>query len=203
MTTSAVEARGGGVHGGGVHGGGFHSGGFHGAGHISSFHGGWHGGWHGWYGGYGRGYGYRYWGGYGPYRGGYYPYYGSYPYYGYNPYLDGGINPLLNAYADDTTRLPSSLTSAAAPIDNTAHIIVRVPADAQIWVQGTKTDATGTVRELVTPPLTRGGQYEYDIKARWKENGHEVTQAQRVVVTAGAHFNVTFPTTAQTALNQP
>jgi uncharacterized protein (TIGR03000 family) len=54
----------------------------------------------------------------------------------------------------------------------------------------------------VTPPLTPGGRYGYDIKASWKENGHEVTQTQYIEVTAGAHINVTFPTTAQTAAKQ-
>ena len=104
-----------------------------------------------------------------------------------------------NAYADATPLLPGNAT---APIDNTAHITVHMPAKAQLWVEGTKTNSTGLVRELETPPLTPGSRYRYDIKASWKENGREVTQTQYVEVSAGAHFNVTFPTTAQTAAKQ-
>jgi uncharacterized protein (TIGR03000 family) len=212
LTTGAVQARGGG------HGGGGHGGGFHGGGHIGGYHGGYGGGYRGGYyhGGYGRGYGYRH------YYGGSYPFYGSYNYY---PYLygGGGSYSLENAYADDTPLLndnvtydsgyrglspqeyqayaqaaPASNARPPAPIDTLAHLTVRVPADAKIWIDGTATTSTGAVRQFESPPLTPGS-YGYDIKASWNENGRGVTQTQHVQVTAGTHINVAFPTTAQTA----
>jgi uncharacterized protein (TIGR03000 family) len=220
MTTGAVQARGGG------HGGGGHGGGFHGADHVGGYRGGYIGGYHGGYyhGGYGRGYGYRHYDGYRHYYRGYHPYYGYYPYYSDYPYLYGGDYTLENAYADDTPLLSDSATydsgyrglspqeyeayaqaatannaSAPSPIDTLAHLTVRVPAEAQIWIDGTTTTSTGPVRQFESPPLTPGSRYSYDIKASWNENGHEVTQTQHVEVTAGAHINVAFPTTAQTA----
>jgi uncharacterized protein (TIGR03000 family) len=211
MTAGPVQAQRGG-HGGGGHGGaGFHAGGGHGGVHAGGYHGGGY-----YHGGYGRGYGYRHNYGYGRYYGGYYPYYGYYPNYGSYPYY-GGSYSLENAYADDTPLLSDGLTtdsgyrgltaqqyqafaqaaanntSAPAPVDTTAYVTVRVPAKAEIWFYGTKTNSAGAVRRFQTPPLTPGGRYNYEIQARWSENGHEVTESQQVEVAAGDHLNVTFP----------
>ena len=210
-TADPVQARGGGGgHGGGGHGGGFHAGGYHGGGYHPGGIGGYHGGYY--RGGYGRGYGYRpYYGHQHYYRGYYYPYYNDF-------YFSGGGDSLENAYADDTARLNDSLTydsgyrglspaeyqayaqagtanngSVSTPVDTAAHVTASVRAGAEIWIDGTKTTATGAVRQFQSPPLTPGQRYNYEIRARWIENGHEVTQTQKVEVTAGGHVNVTFP----------
>src|SRR5439155_9819742 len=85
--------------------------------------------------------------------------------------------------------------------DALAHVTVKVPADARLWFENTPTTSTGPVREFNSPPLTAGGRYTYEVRAAWTENGHEVTQTQKVEVTGGAYVNVTFPvaptTTAQ------
>src|SRR5439155_12546832 len=85
--------------------------------------------------------------------------------------------------ASDTPAQPS----------NTAHVTVTVPADAEIWFQGTKTTSTGAVREYQSPPLAPGTRYTYELRARWSQNGHEVTQTQQVEVTAGIRVNAHFP----------
>jgi uncharacterized protein (TIGR03000 family) len=206
---------GGGFHGGGGHGGGFHGGGFshgfnhggfnhgfhdggfhHGGFHHGDFHHGFHhgGGW--WYPGYyGR---YGAW----PYYYGYYPYsgyYGTYPYDWSNPAYDSGN---YNSDGDVTSSYPDSYTPAAAQPDISAHVTVSVPADAEIWFDETKTTSTGALREYQSPPLTPGNRYSYEVRARWNDNGQEVTQTQQVKVTAGSRVNVHFPvqqTNARTA----
>jgi uncharacterized protein (TIGR03000 family) len=75
---------------------------------------------------------------------------------------------------------------------------VTVPADAEVWLDNTRTTATGPVREFQSPPLTPGGRYTYAIRARWNENGREVTQLRQVEVTARSHINVRFPVPAKT-----
>jgi uncharacterized protein (TIGR03000 family) len=77
--------------------------------------------------------------------------------------------------------------------DTRAQITVSVPVDAEIWFEGSKTTSTGSVREFHSPPLTPGGRYPYEVRARWNENGHEVTQTQKVQVIAGTHVNMHFP----------
>ena len=214
MTASPVQAQHGG-HGGGFRsGGGFHSGG------IGGYHSGYHH--RGYSQGFGyRPYrDYRhYYRGYYPYYG-YYPDYGSaidYPYYN-DSYLYGGYDSPENSYAGDSPVLRYRITydsgtkglskqevqadaqagignyaGAATPVDTTAHVTVRVPADAVIWLDDTRMTSTGSTREYQSPPLTPGSRYTYDIRARWNENGQTVSQTQKVEVTAGGRIDVTFP----------
>ena len=108
-----------------------------------------------------------------------------------------GLSPLeYQAYARAAN---ANNASTPAPIHTLAHVTVRVPSQAAIWIDGTKTASTGSVREFESLPPTPGSHYTYDIKASWNENGHEVSQTQKVDVTAGAHVNVKFPIPPKTA----
>jgi uncharacterized protein (TIGR03000 family) len=186
------------MHGGRFHHGGFNHGGFNHGGFNHGFHHGFHhggfrgGGW--WYPGF---YGYY---GASPYYYGYYPYYGYSDYYPYtSPAYDSGY---YSSYGDVTPSYLNSDRSVTAQPDTRAQITVSLPADAEIWFQGTKTSTTGAVREYQSPPLVPGTRYTYELRARWSQNGHEVTQTQQVEVAAGTHVNVHFPvqpTKARTA----
>lgn len=79
--------------------------------------------------------------------------------------------------------------------DRVAHIIVELPAaDAEVWIEGQPTKQAGTSRSYVSPVLNKNEQYEYKIRARWKEDGKDVEQTQRVAVHAGENITVGFPT---------
>ena len=210
---------GGGFHGGGFAPGGLGSNGFHGNGFApgglgsNGFHGngfapgGLHSnGFH--RGGYYPGYYY-----------GYSPSYGDYPSYGYDqPYssyqsydLGDGSDPDLGSLDSSGGVAPSyssgyqglgpsatlSLATASAQADPTAHVTVRGPANAEVWIQNSRTTSTGPVREFQSPPLTPG-RYTYEIRARWTENGRDITQTQKVAVAPGAHMTVDFPTRSGT-----
>jgi uncharacterized protein (TIGR03000 family) len=173
---------GGGFHSGGFHSGGFHSGGFHSGGcfHSGGFHsGGFHSGNRWWY----------------PRYGGYYgawpSYYSSYPYSSYSDYYPDAYSSDWSSPAYDSGYYGyyGDVTSS----DARALINLSVPADAEIWFEGSKMTSTGSVREYQSPPLEPGGRYTYDIRARWEENGHEVTQTQQIEVTAGTRVDVHFP----------
>jgi uncharacterized protein (TIGR03000 family) len=69
---------------------------------------------------------------------------------------------------------------------------VSVPADAEIWFDGTKTAQTGTARRFVSSPVTPGPDYTYEVKVRWRENGTAVIQTRRVIVHAGDVINLRF-----------
>jgi uncharacterized protein (TIGR03000 family) len=209
-------------HGGGGHGGGGHfggGGGGHFGGGVSHFSGG-----AGHFGGGGG----HYYGGYhgGMYRGGAYyhsSHYGYFPYYGlyggYNPYYYGALDSTYDSgYSDPYGQAAPDYGYAAnptAPADGAyqalyppstataepgtpAHLTVIAPADAQLWFNGTPSTVTGTVREFESPPLG-AGKYTYDVQARWIENGHDVTQTQRVEVASGAQVIVSFPVPPKTA----
>ncbi|HLJ94383.1 MAG TPA: TIGR03000 domain-containing protein [Gemmataceae bacterium] len=73
------------------------------------------------------------------------------------------------------------MSSRARPV----RLEVRVPADAQVWIDGTKTQQKGTVRQFISPPIEPGRQYSYKIEAKWMDKGNERTRTQTLAVRPG------------------
>jgi uncharacterized protein (TIGR03000 family) len=147
--------------------------------------------------GYGLGLGYPWYGyGYGwPYLGinsgyGYYPYYsfglGGYPNYSGSASLNTTVNRFSAYYPS------SSATAQAPPKDNMAHLLVFVPENAELWFNGAKTKQTGPQREFISPALTPGKSYSYEIKAQWTENGKPVEETRTVHVQANTWKPIDF-----------
>ena len=57
--------------------------------------------------------------------------------------------------------------------DKPATLVVYLPADARLEVDGQLTRKTGEVRRFSTPPLEPGKRYRYELRATWKEGGKE------------------------------
>jgi uncharacterized protein (TIGR03000 family) len=74
--------------------------------------------------------------------------------------------------------------------DNKAHIWLRVPAGATVWVDGNKTQQTGEARHFLSPPLTPGKSYTYQLRVRWMKDGKPVEQNRDVAVHAGSHVSL-------------
>lgn len=68
---------------------------------------------------------------------------------------------------------------------NKAHIWLRVPADAEIWVNGVKTKQDGESRYFFSPPLASGKKYSYQVRLRWTKDGKPVEETQNILVQAG------------------
>lgn len=94
--------------------------------------------------------------------------------------------------AGPTTGVVAPAPTVPAPVE----IAVLVPANAAIWFDDAKTTQTGTLRRFVSPPLTPGRDYTYEVRARWTEEGREITQRRRLTVHAGEVVSVTFPEAA-------
>jgi uncharacterized protein (TIGR03000 family) len=87
------------------------------------------------------------------------------------------------ALAEAASLLPGN--SQPAP-DNAAHVILQVPAGAEVWFDGDKTRQTGTLRHYFSPPLTPGKDYVYEVRVRWTRDGKPVEETRRVHVHANA-----------------
>jgi uncharacterized protein (TIGR03000 family) len=204
--------RGGGCCGGcygGCYGGGY--GGCYGGGY-----GGCYGGMGGCYGGgYGRG-GYAWGGGYG----GGYAWGGSYPMtsYAYSPMTFGYNNgaPLYSGntalgynygtpmYGGNTPNVsPGTMQSFyynpgmnlnQGNQGNQATIIVQLPADATLTVDGERTQSTSGTRVFVSPPLEPGKKYQYNLRAEVNRDGRRETTSRTVDVRAGqtSEVNIDF-----------
>jgi uncharacterized protein (TIGR03000 family) len=84
--------------------------------------------------------------------------------------------------------------SALGESSDTVNVRVMVPTrEAKVWFESEATKQEGTDRFYTSPPLEKGRQYNYTIKASWMENGREVTREKTVPVRAGqqvvANFN--------------
>ena len=77
----------------------------------------------------------------------------------------------------------------AAESDSTvkkpAVVIVRLPADAELFIGEVKSEQQTAIREFDTPPLALGKKFSYPLKAVWKEGEKEVTHARTIFVMGG------------------
>lgn len=91
-----------------------------------------------------------------------------------------------------------------ADLGNSSRVIVEVPVDAKVYVDGIETKQTNSSkRSFISPPLTPGENYVYDVKVEVTRDGKLLTEIQQVKVRAGeetrAVFNrLTTPATAST-----
>jgi uncharacterized protein (TIGR03000 family) len=71
-----------------------------------------------------------------------------------------------------------------------ATLVVRLPADARLTVDGEPTRATGAVRRFASPPLAAGQRYHYELRAEVVRAGRTRSVRQRVVVQPGRESEV-------------
>jgi uncharacterized protein (TIGR03000 family) len=149
-------------------------------------------------------------GNYHPYHGyrrhlyGYYPYSSYYPYSGYYPNYDSYPYEYDYPYDDSYpsyTSPPVYGSDVGTQPDQIAHVTVTLPAKARLWFDKRKVKETGHVRRFKSPPLKAGRKYTYTLRARWKKNGHTVTQTRTVAVSPGAHVRVHFPVPRKTTVH--
>jgi uncharacterized protein (TIGR03000 family) len=132
-------------------------------------------------------------------------------YAGYWSNADAGYNawyPGSAAYSIDLPVMAYSPIEAPpsaeppAPDDRTI-LVVRVPFEATVTVQGAVTKQIGENRTFVSPPLEPGRDYDYTIKAQWKEGDKSVEQSQTVTVRPGQRTAIMFLSTAGNVTRLP
>jgi uncharacterized protein (TIGR03000 family) len=90
-------------------------------------------------------------------------------------------------------------------LETQGAVVVQLPADASLTVDGTQVPLTSETRTLVTPELKPGQDYHYTLRASANRDGQLVTRMKRVTVRAGAETVVDFGnlnTTATDAVSQ-
>lgn len=75
--------------------------------------------------------------------------------------------------------------------------IVLADANADLWIEKTATAQRGTARLFESPALEAGKRYEYELIARWHEQGKERAETRRVSGTAGQSLRVDFTAAAE------
>jgi uncharacterized protein (TIGR03000 family) len=79
----------------------------------------------------------------------------------------------------------------SVPADK-AVLVVRLPADAKLVVEGETTKQTGAEREFESPKLDPDKKYIYTLKATWEEGGKKHEVIRKVPVKPGQRIIVDF-----------
>jgi uncharacterized protein (TIGR03000 family) len=98
--------------------------------------------------------------------------------------------PLLNGPALNGP----ALTDEEPVPPNVALITVKIPAEADLWFDDLKTFQGGSYRRFLTPPLGKGHNLSYNLRARWQIQGVELTRVERIQVVPGERFTINFLT---------
>jgi uncharacterized protein (TIGR03000 family) len=129
------------------------------------------------------------------YSSGYTPYYGT-TYYSGPTYYPGttyysGPTDMSRAQAPASGSYQSFYAGPPAADRARLHIVLPT-ADAQLWVENEATQQRGNDRWFDSPPVQAGKDYMYTLRARWMQNGREVTAKKDVTFRAGQQTTVTF-----------
>ena len=83
---------------------------------------------------------------------------------------------------------PKKATGAPAP----AQVIVQLPEQAELYVDGQRSRLTAATRTVVTPELEPGENYYYTLRAEVVRDGTAIKKDQRVLLRAGEVSRVYF-----------
>jgi len=108
------------------------------------------------------------------------------------------------SYASTTTTQPIYASSQPVTTTQSAQLIVNVPADAKLIIDGRETKSSTTVRRFQSPPLQSGYTYNYTLEAEMMKDGQRVTAREIVTVRPGQQTQVTlkFDETASTVASK-
>jgi uncharacterized protein (TIGR03000 family) len=81
--------------------------------------------------------------------------------------------------------VPPLVGQETPPSSQPAYLRVRIPAGAELLVDGTRTKQNGSERLFQSPPIPVGKKFLYSLKATWKEGGKEVVHEEVARVEAG------------------
>jgi len=119
---------------------------------------------------------------------------------GYSPVggCTGGCGGVIVVPSGTTTE-PKVMPKAPAKTKTTsaATIVVTLPADAKLSVDGQATSSTSDRRTFVSPALETGFDYVYTLRAEVVRDGRSVVETQQVTVRSGQTSQVPFNFSSQ------
>lgn len=86
----------------------------------------------------------------------------------------------------------SAQRNTPMPGGQRAEIVLNVPLDANIFVDGQRIVSSGTTRRFVTPPLAPGRRYFYDVKVTWMDGSRARESKRHVSFQPGERVALTY-----------
>jgi uncharacterized protein (TIGR03000 family) len=99
-------------------------------------------------------------------------------------------------------KIPEPKKTEKTAVDGSATIIITLPADARLTVDGKATTSTSERRTLVTPVLEGDSTYVYTMQAEITREGRVMMETQQVMVRGGQVSNVQFNFSAQSVASR-
>jgi uncharacterized protein (TIGR03000 family) len=94
---------------------------------------------------------------------------------------------------------PAGMGPSTTRVDHTsAELVVTVPPEASVFVNGQETQIAGAQRRFFSRGLRPGGVYAYEVRAEMVRNGRMLTETRRVEIPAGGRTQVSFAFTGDT-----
>jgi len=93
---------------------------------------------------------------------------------------------------------PGDVTGSASTTQIPARLRITIPTEkAEIWIEGQKTEQAKRVEDYVSPPLTPGKEYYYEVRARWTDAaGKQVERTRSFPIVPGQPVMLDFTQTA-------
>ncbi|HEY1861721.1 MAG TPA: hypothetical protein VGG61_15280 [Gemmataceae bacterium] len=112
-----------------------------------------------------------------------------------NTYVAAGGNAVT--YSTSGFR-PGDVAGPASSTQVPARLRIAIPSEkAEIWIEGEKSEQATRVQEYLSPPLTPGKQYFYEVRARWTDPaGKEVERTRSFPIVPGQPVLLDFTRTA-------
>lgn len=96
------------------------------------------------------------------------------------------------ASSDDVEANVIRQLQASDSVATSAILTVRVPSDANVYVNGHKTASRGSVRQYISRGLEKGQSYRYEVKAEFVRNGKTIQKTEEVRLLGGQAISVAF-----------
>jgi uncharacterized protein (TIGR03000 family) len=80
--------------------------------------------------------------------------------------------------------------SKEASLARPATLVVSLPAEAKLQIDGVATTSTSATRVFTSPTLNPGKDYQYELKAEMVVNGQTMSTTKTVIVRAGEETRV-------------
>lgn len=108
----------------------------------------------------------------------------------YGACYGGAVLPAGSVITAPATTTPAETLKKSAIDAASATIVVSLPAEATLTIDGAATTSTSALRRFVSPTLEAGQEYVYTLKAEVVRDGKVVAATKKVSVRAGEQSTV-------------
>jgi uncharacterized protein (TIGR03000 family) len=119
--------------------------------------------------------------------------------YYYDVYQPTYVNVVPYEGDNATYAAPTNAPAARpTPAEDRAYVTIQLPVNrAEVWIEGEKSVQDKASQEYVSPQLTPGKQYYYQVSARWVANGKQYEAKRSFPILPGKPVLVDFTEPAE------